>query len=524
MLLSLIVAALILSVSSSIPVHAASTDKICMADTYTDLNNPTYNFGSLDHAYSSKSSENGVDGITYLKFDISSLSASDTVTNATLHVYCNYTNGSSANTYNESVDWNETSLNWNNQPDLGTLQDTQNTPSNSWINFTVLDAVQSSVAASNSHIAFALTTNGATTLWHMWQTKENVTYTPYLHIEYTPNPSPSPTSSSPPYSGNWTSSGSSADWTYLSATKQSFSGSNSTITYATFTPEGATGFMMNMNHTWGNLTMTPGWMGDGQVDFVLLGEMTGSNGQKVYGMVNFRDGSGWFGYDANCKVYFGNSQQWHHTIVKLPFADGSLPQYQIGMYFKQSGITLTVSYYIHGYITPNEGLNFGTGQNYDVSSWVWNETVTVPEDFGNSTQLKVYVGWKGTGQGSFEESYDLSQSIYDTVLPSGTYDTTTGADQNRSNLFSDIWNFLTGGFAFILGMVAIFTGIMLKLTPYLPYLALFYLLDVAAESIHQGSFQPIGAAFRWTVDIFLKAYDTVIHLGQLVWDAITFWT
>ncbi len=353
------------------------------------------------------------------------------------------------------------------------------------------------------------------------------TPTPSATPTPTPSVSPTPTPTPPPpFNGDWTGETTSPYWSYLSPTKQSFSGTNDTITYTTFTPNETTqGFIVNMNHVWGNLTMTPrGWLGDGQVDFVLLGEMTGSNGQKIYGMINFRDSAGYFGWDAACRVYFGNSQQWHHTIVKQAFANGSLPQYQVGMYFRQSGTTFTVSYYIHGYLTPNEGLNFGSGQNYDVSSWVWNETYTVPANFGDSTDLKIYVGWKGSGQGSFEETYILTQSVYDTMPPTGTYDTTTGADQSRSNLLSDIYNFLTGAFNFIIGIAQIIISILVQITPYLPFIALLYIIDLGITSFQKGSIQPVGAAFQQVFDIVVKVYDTVIHLGQLVWDAITFWS
>jgi len=303
-----------------------------------------------------------------------------------------------------------------------------------------------------------------------------------------------------------------------------FSGSSSDITYAEFEAQGVSGrgVAITLDHVWGNLTMKPGWLGDGNVQFVILGELEGANGQKVYGMTMFQDNADYFGINAACKVYFGTQQQYHHTIVKVPFANGSLPQYHIGMYYKQDGTILTVYYYIAGYITPNEGLNFGTGQNYDITSWVWTENFTVPSDFSDHTTFRLYVGWKGSGQGSFAENYDFSAALNATVVPVGTYNRATGTDQSKT-VFGGIIDFLRANFDVIVSVVTMFVGAIKIVLPVLPMLAIIYFVDMIITSFQTGSFTPVGAAFAKLWELILAGYYVIVRLGQLIWDAITFW-
>jgi len=303
-----------------------------------------------------------------------------------------------------------------------------------------------------------------------------------------------------------------------------FSGSSSDITYAEFEAQGVSGrgVAITLDHVWGNLTMKPGWLGDGNVQFVILGELEGANGQKVYGMTMFQDHADYFGINAACKVYFGTQQQYHHTIVKVPFANGSLPQYHIGMYYKQDGTILTVYYYIAGYITPNEGLNFGTGQNYDITSWVWTENFTVPSDFSDHTTFRLYVGWKGSGQGSFAENYDFSAALNATVVPVGTYNRATGTDQSKT-VFGGIIDFLRANFDVIVSVVTMFVGAIKIVLPVLPMLAIIYFVDMIITSFQTGSFTPVGAAFAKLWELILAGYYVIVRLGQLIWDAITFW-
>jgi hypothetical protein len=340
-------------------------------------------------------------------------------------------------------------------------------------------------------------------------------YTPPPSPSPSPNPSPTPTPS--PGGGNQT--GQSGQWKTLEGIV------NNTIIFSTYGADtsGRANFTRNLGYvndiygvlTTVNLNITaqrPYWGFNAAKRFYMAIQWT--NGNESYYQLLYAEHVAQLLYTTK-----GANFGIHQNENTGDFNNTDALFY---LQMLRSGDTLNSRY---GYLfelpsnwehAPNSAGMAATLFNNAV--FVCNETFTPSVGFWNNVTLNVYIGHEGSGivEGSIAfSSLDAQTPIQNDFGNAGI---------GGLGWLTDIWNFLAGGFSFILGMVAIFTGIMLKLTPYLPYLALFYLLDVAAESIRQGSFQPIGAAFRWTFDLFLKAYDTVIHLGQLVWDAITFWT
>lgn len=97
------------------------------ADSYVDGGSASANYGSVDTLIVKDGSGTGYDRISYLKFNLGSLSGS--VSSAKLKVYCNaLPNGtpSAAKAFRVTGDgWTETGITWNNKPALGAQEGSQ---------------------------------------------------------------------------------------------------------------------------------------------------------------------------------------------------------------------------------------------------------------------------------------------------------------------------------------------------------------------------------------------------------------
>ncbi|MGF3573547.1 MAG: hypothetical protein ACQXXG_09045 [Candidatus Bathyarchaeia archaeon] len=141
----------------------------------------------------------------------------------------------------------------------------------------------------------------------------------------------------------------------------------------------------------------------------------------------------------------------------------------------------------------------------------YKETLTVDPSVWSNPIFNLYVGHDGSGEFvcNFADPYIDYMSELETQAPS-----TVG---NPFQWVTDAFNFLHE-LALIVGS---FMGYFL---PILPFLFIFYALDVVITSVQVGSVQPIGKFALMIWDFLLKIWDVLVKLGQLIWDAITFWT
>jgi hypothetical protein len=141
----------------------------------------------------------------------------------------------------------------------------------------------------------------------------------------------------------------------------------------------------------------------------------------------------------------------------------------------------------------------------------FKETLTVDPSVWVNPTLNLYVAHDGSGEFvcTFADPHVGNLAELETQPPSTI--------NNPFQWVTDAFNFLHQ-IALIVGN---FMGYFL---PILPFLFLFYLLDVIITSVQVGSIQPIGkfALILW--DFLLKIWDVLVKIGQLIWDAITFWT
>jgi len=141
----------------------------------------------------------------------------------------------------------------------------------------------------------------------------------------------------------------------------------------------------------------------------------------------------------------------------------------------------------------------------------FTETLTVSPSVWDNPILNLYVGHDGSGEFvcNFADPYIGTIAVLEDQPP-----------PKVSNPFQ--W--VTDAFNFLYQIALIVGNFMGYLIPILPFLFLFYLLDVIITSVQVGSVQPIGKFALMMWDFLLKIWDVLVKFGQLIWDAITFWT
>jgi len=86
-----------------------------------------------------------------------------------------------------------------------------------------------------------------------------------------------------------------------------------------------------------------------------------------------------------------------------------------------------------------------------------------------------------------------------------------------------IFDFIGGGWAFFAALIMLVGGFARGFIPLLPFMFMFWAIDAVITSAKSGSIKPIGSFVMTIYDFLIKLWETMIHFGQLIWDAITFW-
>lgn len=141
------------------------------------------------------------------------------------------------------------------------------------------------------------------------------------------------------------------------------------------------------------------------------------------------------------------------------------------------------------------------------------EYLTVDPSVWESPTLNLYCAHQGSGRliARFTDPMTGAiEPIEQHPLP------TTGA--------GDPFAWLRDGFNTLYSLIMVVGSIVTPFLPMLPMIFLLYILDVAVTSVQIGSVQPVGNFVRTLWEFLLKIWDVLVRIGQLIWDAITFWT
>lgn len=149
----------------------------------------------------------------------------------------------------------------------------------------------------------------------------------------------------------------------------------------------------------------------------------------------------------------------------------------------------------------------------------------IADFFDNPILMTLQVYHEGSGHFQiWTNAEDYVNGELPTFAPGINMSNVIDALGQQFSIFGDIYNALTGGFAFIVSMLTLLGRFAMGFLSILPFLGIFWALDVIVTSAQTGSVKPLG---NWVMQIWEFArqlWDTLIHFGELVWDAITFWT
>ncbi len=220
----------------------------------------------------------------------------------------------------------------------------------------------------------------------------------------------------------------------------------------------------------------------------------------------------WFGLSREDKMYFGPDYEKSHNLNPIP--------YQVNVYFiKQNASSVKIIFMF---------LDAGVydAETGELIPCILEETLdlsSINPDFFNSSII-IGLGVIHEGSGHFELSVDAEDYV-GTELPDIPANLNlTEVVQETTNWITDLYNFLSGGVAFLMGGIQLVGAFMGQFIPILPFMFLFWCIDAAVSSVMAGSIKPIGNLVMTIWEFCLKLWDTIIHLGELIWDAITFWT
>ena len=142
----------------------------------------------------------------------------------------------------------------------------------------------------------------------------------------------------------------------------------------------------------------------------------------------------------------------------------------------------------------------------------FTEILTVDPSVWDDPELVLYAGHDGSGEFtvSFAEPeignlVELEDQLPETINPNP-------------------FQWVIDGFNFVHQLVLIVGNFMGYFLPILPFILLFYVIDVAITSVQVGSVQPVGKFALMAWEFLLKIWDVLVRIGQLIWDVITFWT
>jgi hypothetical protein len=141
----------------------------------------------------------------------------------------------------------------------------------------------------------------------------------------------------------------------------------------------------------------------------------------------------------------------------------------------------------------------------------FNETLTVDPSIWNDPELVLYAGHEGSGE--FQVAYG---DVYVGAI--------TGLSDQTPPALGNPFQWIPDGFNFVYSLVVMVGAFAQGFLPILPFIFLFYALDVIISAVKAGNVKLIGDFALKIWDFAITLWDTLVHFGQLIWDAITFWT
>ena len=155
-------------------------------DAYVDQENPDINYGTsskliMDNLGNRKYS--------YLKFDISTIPSEKIVTSANLYLWCDAREGGGytrIHAYSvEDDNWNETTITWNNRPNLMTFLNEHSGDTLTWWNWDVKAFVENEYGSDRT-VSICLVPGDGNKFITEFRSREwgNPEYRPYLEVTY----------------------------------------------------------------------------------------------------------------------------------------------------------------------------------------------------------------------------------------------------------------------------------------------------------------------------------------------------
>ncbi len=220
----------------------------------------------------------------------------------------------------------------------------------------------------------------------------------------------------------------------------------------------------------------------------------------------------WFGLSHEDKLYFGPNYEKNHNLNPIP--------YEVNVYFiknNASSVKIIFMFLDAGVYDAETGelIPVLLEENVDLSS-------INPNFFNSSIIIGLGVIHEGSGH------FGLSVAAEDYVgsempdIPANL--NLTDIVQETTNWITDLFNFLSGGVAFLIGGIQLVSAFAGQFIPILPFLFIFWCIDAVVSSAQAGSIKPIGNFVMAIWEFLLKMWETLVRIGQLIWDAITFWT
>jgi len=155
----------------------------------------------------------------------------------------------------------------------------------------------------------------------------------------------------------------------------------------------------------------------------------------------------------------------------------------------------------------------GITQSLAGATYATSENFTVSDSFWNNFTVNLYVSHEGTGKFQyFVDELIVQNSPIDPIQ--------TGLAPQTEDWITKTWQFITGIWDILTQMFSLAVTLFLAIVPWLPWLFLFWLIDVIIKSINTGSFTPIGYALQAIIGFITQVYALVISLLQAIAELI----
>jgi hypothetical protein len=170
-----------IAVLSLVPkVQSATTNITVSADSWTNSDNPTVNYGTDANLWL----QQAPDMYVWLKFDLSGLPTGIYVSSAKLYLYTTdiYNIGDGYSRTGSDDNWAENTITWNNQPGYSSvIESKQISTASTWYYWTVTSQVNTEYSG-NKIITFAMT---GYSIYVRFASREYDSLDPYLEVTYT---------------------------------------------------------------------------------------------------------------------------------------------------------------------------------------------------------------------------------------------------------------------------------------------------------------------------------------------------